>query len=319
MLKRKKLLLPALCVAVFLGMMTYIAIGFALPGAKDGQGLSDYVSALQATAEGSAEEQELIEKIISVSQTLQALPGIPDEALRYEGRAEAAVQRASEPADFVAAAEEYKKAIRIAPWEASYYYNLGLVLEKAGKHGEAIRDFRLYLLAAPEAQDAREVKKKIAGLEYEMEAVAQEETAREVQRNKDEELAEQLVGTWHPPKTEITNSSGQRVKLVMGYRIKIRRNGQKIYADCIGVPSCDENLTQSWYAEESGLPLPYMEGKIENGEFIGTVNSITYGGGSSIFGTKQYRSKIDMNWDGESYTAIDPHSAEGKEYTMLKE
>ena len=81
------------------------------------------------------------------------------------------------------------------------------MLEKADKPEEAIRTFKLYLLAAPNAPDAREVKKKIAGLKYKQEKFAkkrQEETQRakleEQQRTDKTRKIPQLSGTWYNPK-----------------------------------------------------------------------------------------------------------------------
>jgi tetratricopeptide (TPR) repeat protein len=133
------------------------------------EALSHYIAALQPTPDGSDAEQRLQEKIIMLVQKIQPPPTVPEEVLKYEGRAEAAIKNAKKSEDYLDAAKEYQKAIRIAPWVASYYFNLGIVLEKGGKMEEAIKNLKLYLLAAPNAQDARDVKKKIAGLEYEIE------------------------------------------------------------------------------------------------------------------------------------------------------
>jgi len=133
------------------------------------QALSHYVAALQSTLEGSDSEQRLREKIIMLVQKIQPAPAVPEEVLKYEGRAEAAIKKAKKSEDYLDAAKEYQKAIRIAPWVASYYFNLGIVLEKAGQIEETIKSLKLYLLAAPNAQDTRDVKKKISGLEYEIE------------------------------------------------------------------------------------------------------------------------------------------------------
>lgn len=150
------------------------------------QALTHYVEALQSTYEGSSKDQRLREKIIKLAQKIQPPPAVPDEVINYEGRAEAAVRYAKKPDDYLDAAKEYKKALRLAPWVASYYFNLGVVLEKAGKPKDAIYNLKLYLLAAPDAHDAREVKKKIAGLEYEIE-----------KKTRATEKTEALSGRWY--------------------------------------------------------------------------------------------------------------------------
>jgi tetratricopeptide (TPR) repeat protein len=129
------------------------------------EALMDYVAALQAAPEGSNGEQRLREKIIMLVQKVQPPPAVPEEVCKYEERAEAVFRNAKTPSDFLDAANEYKKAIRVAPWVARYYFNLGIVLEKADKQEEAIKNLKIYLEAAPNAKDARDVKNKIAGLE----------------------------------------------------------------------------------------------------------------------------------------------------------
>lgn len=136
------------------------------------EALTYYVKALQSASEGSSKDQELREKIIKLVQKIQPPPAVPEETIKFEGRAEAAVRNARTPEDYLDAAKEYRKALLLAPWVASYYFNLGVVLEKAGKPDEAIKSLRLYLLAAPNAPDVREVQKRIAGLDYEMERQA---------------------------------------------------------------------------------------------------------------------------------------------------
>ncbi len=172
----KHLFLISFLVAVFLAQDTiYTASSLAgeeaeaITSENAGQlreALSHYVAALQSTPDGSDAEQRLREKIIELAHKLQPPPAIPNKVIQYEGRAEAAVKNAEKSKDYLDAAKEYQKAIRLAPWVGSLYFNLGIVLEKAGKTEEAIKNLKLYLLAVPHAQDARSVKKKIAGLEY---------------------------------------------------------------------------------------------------------------------------------------------------------
>lgn len=96
-------------------------------------------------------------------------PAMPKEAVQAEGRAEAAVKLAQSPSDYLEAAKEYQKALELAPWATHLYYNLGLVHEKAKEYTDAIRYFRLYLEVNPGAEDALDIEKEIAGLEYTIE------------------------------------------------------------------------------------------------------------------------------------------------------
>jgi tetratricopeptide (TPR) repeat protein len=148
------------------------------------EALKDYVAALQGVPDGSEADPRLREKIIRVVQKMKpVIPDVPDEVIDHEGRAEAAVKTATKKDDFLDAAAEYRKGLRLAPWLARDYFNLGLVLEKTGAFDEAIRSFRLYLLAAPDGQDTGEVRKKIAGLQYEIEKSAKEKAEAEQQQS----------------------------------------------------------------------------------------------------------------------------------------
>lgn len=125
-----------------------------------------YTAALGKTAPGSGEEHAIIEQAIGAARKTRPAPKAPDAAIPFEGRAEAIAKRAQSPADFAKAADEYRQALRVAPWVSSYAFNAGVLLEKAERPAEAVTYLKLYLLAAPDAPDARDVQKKIAGLEY---------------------------------------------------------------------------------------------------------------------------------------------------------
>jgi tetratricopeptide (TPR) repeat protein len=109
------------------------------------------------------------------------------EAEKFEGRAEFAIKSAKTEADFLDAAKEYEKALLIAPWVPAYYFNQGIAFEKAGKLKEAKQSFETYLLAAPNAQDARDVRKRIAGLEYAIEKLAKESSPAAMAEKKRQE------------------------------------------------------------------------------------------------------------------------------------
>lgn len=158
------------------------------------EAMNRYVQALQGAAEGGDSDRQLRERILGLARKIKPPMALPDEALRHEGRAEAAIQDAKTAQDYQNAAKEYEAALRLAPWNANYYFNLGVVLDKAGKHAEAIRHFKLYLLGAPDSPDRTDVAKRIAGLEYKMEQ--QSSLAAHAAREKTEfaALARSLEG-----------------------------------------------------------------------------------------------------------------------------
>ncbi|MCL4315415.1 MAG: hypothetical protein M1527_00820 [Gammaproteobacteria bacterium] len=127
------------------------------------------------SAKGSVAEQQAMERAIAAANRVSPKPAVPDAVVDHVGRAEAAAQSAKSPRDFLDAAEAYGEAMRLAPWVAEYHFNRGIVLEKAEHYDAAEAAFQLYLKAAPKAQDAAEVRKKIAGLRYLKEKAARPE------------------------------------------------------------------------------------------------------------------------------------------------
>lgn len=161
---------------------------------KHREALTHYVSALGSVSEGSEDAQRLREKIIAIAQKLNPPPAIPKEAKKYMTRGEAAVELAQDEAGFGKAAGEFSRAVRLAPWLAQGYFNLGLVQEKAGNYTEAIRSLKLYLLAAPDASDAEAVEAQIVKLEYKMEEAPKIQAQQQAQEQKSK--LQSLLGTW---------------------------------------------------------------------------------------------------------------------------
>jgi len=100
-------------------------------------------------------------KVVAAVAQLSPPPAVPDEVYLHEGAA------------------EYVAAIRLAPWLTADYFNLGVVLEKAGNREQAIRYLKLYLQLAPNAADAPEVKKRIGGMQFDLANAAQQSQKRQ--------------------------------------------------------------------------------------------------------------------------------------------
>jgi hypothetical protein len=130
------------------------------------EALVHYVAALRPVDEGSSDASRLREKIIAIALKLDPPPAIPEEAQRRMARGTVAIKTAQAPADFEAAAAEFLEARNQAPWWPDAYFNLGVVKEKQGAHGQAISAFQAYLLARPTAEDASAVKTRIYELEF---------------------------------------------------------------------------------------------------------------------------------------------------------
>jgi len=137
------------------------------------EALTCYVKALQSAPDGSAGDLQLREKIITLAQEIKPAPAIPEEAQRYMARGQAVVEDAKSNRDYIEAAKEFQKAANAAPWWADAYYNLGLTQEKTEQYPEAVKNLKLYIRAAPDAQDLQAVNTKIFKLEYKMEKAAE--------------------------------------------------------------------------------------------------------------------------------------------------
>ena len=134
------------------------------------QTLNQYISDLQ----NNPNDYALREKIIKHVQTMKPAPAIPRDAERFMNRGAAAAKSAKDANDFKDAVVEFEKATLAAPWMANAYYNLGVAQDKAGMYSNAIRSLKLYLVAAPNAPDAKNVEKLIDEIEYRQEKVAKE-------------------------------------------------------------------------------------------------------------------------------------------------
>ncbi len=142
--------------------------------ANQREALAIYMTALNGTPDFAADQfdQRLRVHIFTLVAHLTPPPAIPEEARRHVGYAAAAVQLAEkDPAQLDSAIDEFQQALRIAPWWPELYYNTGLLLEKKERFGDAARCLNLYLLAAPNAQDAAAVRQRMYALEYKEKAL----------------------------------------------------------------------------------------------------------------------------------------------------
>jgi len=114
-------------------------------------------------------DNALREKIIKLGAEIKPAPAVPDEALRREGRGNAAFKNAKNVEDYIAAAREFEAASLAAPWIAGYYSDLCAVYEKGGALREAANSCRLYSMTLTDEKDVRGAKLRTAGIEYEAE------------------------------------------------------------------------------------------------------------------------------------------------------
>ncbi len=140
--------------------------GEAFVGARET--LKQYVAELQK----NPDNQELREKIIKLALTLDPAPVVPEEARRSMVKANTALKEAKDAKGYDRAISQYNEALLTAPWWAEAYFNLAKTLELRQRYGDAIKNYQWYLLAAPQAEDARAVKDKIYEIEEKKEEKA---------------------------------------------------------------------------------------------------------------------------------------------------
>ena len=139
--------------------------------------LNQMVQQLQKNPSDNA----LREKIIKLGARIR--PALPDEAVRYTGRAMFIFNTAKREADYLDAAREYERAVASAPWRASYYADLCTIYEKAGKYAEAKRACDFALVGTTDSSQAIELKQRIAGLEI---GVERNSAGAQAQRKQEE-------------------------------------------------------------------------------------------------------------------------------------
>jgi uncharacterized caspase-like protein len=137
----------------------------------------DQLQQLTTQLQQSPGDQALREKIINLARTMSPPPALPEEAARRTARGIAVYKEAKSVSDYKEAVAEFDKAIMAAPWYADAYYNLGLARAKAEEYAGASVNLRLYLLAAPGAKDAAEVKTLIYEMELKQEKADKERSA----------------------------------------------------------------------------------------------------------------------------------------------
>lgn len=199
--------------------------------------LNQYVAELQKRPD----DNSLRERIIIIAQRIKPFPIVPEDAERYMVRGETAIDLAKESKNYNDAIAEFEKAVLSAPWNGSAYFNLAVALELSGDFNAAIKNYKFYLLAEPDASDAKEVKAKTYALEFKQEnADKKEKEATDLIRN--------LVGIWamgESSETDLDNGPWQlrgmnrfefELRLIdkedfelFGYRDVISDNGNLVY------------------------------------------------------------------------------------------
>ncbi len=158
--------------------------------------LAHYVADLRKNPSDDA----LRERIIKLGLTLDPKPAVPDDAVIAAAKGKTIFTHAAKTGskdDLKAAADAFAKASLLAPGVADYYFNQGAALEKVGQFDDAIRALNFYLMAAPNAADASEVRGRIEGIKYEKDSAAElsQQKAQAAQKSE-QQFFLGLSGPW---------------------------------------------------------------------------------------------------------------------------
>jgi hypothetical protein len=203
-----------------------------------GKALEQYREVLKNIQRYSEQDQRVRRAAIKAAQAMVGPPALPENVLRYMVRGETKVKMGG-AGSYEAAAQEMEQAVLEAPWFSDGYFNLGTVQDKTGKFNQAIQNFHLFLLAAPQSRNAVAVQAKIFGLE-----VMQEDAIKTLR----------LMGTWRDlnEQDEKRNQWGIRVKagkLLIGVG-----GGSGIYVDKKGLAL--EGFSESSPYTSHNCPIP---------------------------------------------------------------
>lgn len=231
--------------------------------------------------QGSPGNQELREKVIRLAQSFDPPPAIPKEAERFMVRGQAALEDAKGPEDFQAAVTEFSEAVNAAPWWADAYYNLGIAQGKLDQFDEAIQNLKWYLVAAPNAPDAKGVENEIYKIEFKKEKAQKE---RQVQAR-----IMDLNGLW----------TRQDPGWIATYEYTVSLNGNQVRME--------------WSNHDGAIGQHWFEGTLDGQNITGTY-SIDQSGwqGGRVF-TYPFRGTVSE--DGKTitieYTTINITGAKG--------
>lgn len=167
---------------IFLALILLAASVYSVRAAESPQEvLNRYVSELQINPNAAV----LREKIIKHALGMKPAPAVPEEARKYFTKANTIQEAAKDAQGLDLAVNAYNQALLIAPWWSDAYYNFSLALERSSRFDEAIGALKLYLLANPNASDARAVQDKIYAIEAKQEMAQAEKAAREEKKTKE--------------------------------------------------------------------------------------------------------------------------------------
>jgi tetratricopeptide (TPR) repeat protein len=273
---------------LFVVVISFLLLGISgsavqAQSAMSQETLNQYLADLQR----NPADNNLREKIISLTQAMTPAPAIPEEARRHFVRAVTMQREAINLNGYELAVNAYNQALLIAPWWGDAYFNLSLALESSSRYSEAVTALKFYLLTQPSSSEARAAQDKIYALEAKEEIARQQQTMEEAEKNAQEEkrLKEvDLSGTWY-------NDSD-----CWCFRFQV---------------SGDELVVTNYCSDEHVREGIYGWATLSGRTFKGKINSATHEDGESWWGAGIFegtvsednttlkisvKSNVDANW-----------------------
>lgn len=135
------------------------------PAARLAEVLDSYVNAVRALPEDVPDQQEIParERVVRVATLMTPPPAVPPEAERFVVRGNTTLQTGTDVETLRAAAQEFRRALRAAPWFGAALYGLAVVEGNRGEYDVAIANLNLYVLTNP--ADALQARSRIAEFE----------------------------------------------------------------------------------------------------------------------------------------------------------
>jgi hypothetical protein len=142
-------------------VLTTLGFSQTAPPVNPGEQLKQDLEELQHNPGDDA----LRTRIITLALTLNPKPPTPDPAWEASGKGGFLLENGKTAPDFVAGAAAFEQASLLAPWVPDFYFNQGVLLERAERYPEAINAFRWYVMAAPGGDDRTDVLVRIGRLQ----------------------------------------------------------------------------------------------------------------------------------------------------------
>src|SRR5688572_28343648 len=174
-------------------VLTFLVLSPTAYAQSPREQLQQMVEQLQKTPNDNA----LRERIIKLGAEIRPAPAIPEEANRAYVKGGVFKEEAKDPSGYDLAISAYRDALRVAPWWADAYFNLGVTLGLTGKFDEGIASLRLSMASVPAGSaEAREAQNRIYAIEAKAE-IASRQTKAPDQQAAAESHARRIVGTWY--------------------------------------------------------------------------------------------------------------------------